>query len=74
MNQCVLVVLLDSLTIGYRKGASCSSVIERLFMLRWVVGSIPHGVSVQKKGVVVLYPVCGMVPLKVPLLLIVKSI
>ena len=28
-------------------GARCSSVVERPFMGRWVVGSIPHGVPIE---------------------------
>ena len=60
--------------------------LERLLMVRWVVGSILHGVdplsyfSFQpvlhdwcNKGRGMCYPVCGMVHIKEPLLLIDKS-
>ena len=68
------------------KGARCSSEVERSLMVRWVVGSILHGVdplsyfSFQpvlhdwcNKGHGMCYPVCGMVHIKEPLLLIDKS-
>ena len=68
------------------EGAGCSSEVERLLMVRWVVGSILHGVdplsyfSFQPvlhdwcyKGHGMCYPVCGMVHIKEPLLLIGKS-
>ena len=68
------------------KGAGRSSEVERSLMLRWVVGSILHGVdplsyfSFQpvlhdwcNKGSGMCYPVCGMVHIKEPLLLIDKS-
>ena len=51
-------------------------------MVRWVVGSILHGVDplnyfsfqpVLSKGRGMCYPVCGMVHIKEPLLLIGKS-
>ena len=55
-------------------------------MVRWVVGSILHGVDLLSyfsfqpvlhdwcnKGCGMYYPVCGMVHIKEPLLLIVKS-
>ena len=67
-------------------GAGRSSEVERSLMVRWVVGSILHGVdplsyfSVQpvlhdwcNKGCGMCYPVCGMVHIKEPLLLIDKS-
>ena len=67
-------------------GARCSSEVERSLMVRWVVGSILHGVdplsyfSFQpvlhdwcNKGRGMCYPVCGMVHIKEPLMLIVKS-
>ena len=67
-------------------GAGCSSEVERSLMVRWVVGSILHGVdplsyfSFQpvlhdwcNKGRGMCYPVCGMVHVKEPLLLIDKS-
>ena len=60
--------------------------VERSLMVRWVVGSIVHGVdplsyfSFQpvlhdwcNKGRGMCYPVCGMVHIKEPLLLIDKS-
>ena len=67
-------------------GAGRSSEVERSLMVRWVVGSILHGVdplsyfSLQpvlndlcNKGRGMCYPVCGMVHIKEPLLLIDKS-
>ena len=67
-------------------GAGRSSEVERSLMVRWVVGSILHGVdplsyfSFQpvlhdwcNKGRGMCYPVCGMVHIKEPLLLIEKS-
>ena len=67
-------------------GAGRSSEVERSLMVRWVVGSILHGVdplsyfSFQpvlhdwcNKGRCMCYPVCGMVHIKEPLLLIDKS-
>ena len=67
-------------------GAGRSSEIERSLMVRWVVGSILHGVdplsyfSFQpvlhnwcNKGCGMCYPVCWMVHIKEPLLLINKS-
>ena len=67
-------------------GAGRSSEVERSLMVRWVVGSILHGVdplsylSFQpvphdwcNKGRGMCYPVCGMVHIKEPLLLIDKS-
>ena len=68
------------------RGAGRSSEVERSLMVRWVVGSILHGVdplsylSFQpvlhdwcNKGRGMCYPVCGMVHIKEPLLLIDKS-
>ena len=68
------------------QGAGRSSEVERSLMMRWVVGSILHGVdplsyfSFQpvlhdwcNKGRGMCYPVCGMVYIKEPLLLIDKS-
>ena len=68
------------------EGAGRSSEVERSLMVRWVVGSILHGVdplsyfSFQpvlrdwcNKGCGMCYPVCGMVHIKEPLLLIDKS-
>ena len=67
-------------------GAGRSSEVERSLMVRWVVGSILHVVdplsyfSFQpvlhdwcNKGRGMCYPVCGMVHIKEPLLLIDKS-
>ena len=67
-------------------GTGRSSEVERSLMVRWVVGSILHGVdplsyfSFQpvlhdwyNKGRGMCYPVCGMVHIKEPLLLIGKS-
>ena len=68
------------------KGAGRSSEVERLLMVWWVVGKILHEVdplsyfSFQpvlhnwcNKGRGMCYPVCGMVHIKEPLLLIEKS-
>ena len=67
-------------------GGGRSSEVERSLMMRWVVGSILHGVdplsyfSFQpvhhdwcNKGRSMCYPVCGMMHIKEPLLLIDKS-
>ena len=68
-------------------GAGRRSEVERSLMVRWVVGSILHGVvdplsyfSFQpvlhdwcNKGRGMCYPVCGMVHIKEPLLLIDNS-
>ena len=72
--------------IDERSGAGRSSEVERSLMVRWVVGSILQGVdplsyfSFQpvlhdwcNKGRGMCYPVCGMVHIKEPLLLIDKS-
>ena len=69
-----------------KRGAGRSSEVERSLMVRWVVGSILHGVdplsyfSFQpvlhdwcNKGRGMCYPVCGMVHIKEPLMLIDKS-
>ena len=71
---------------NYLRGAGRSSEVERSLMVRWVVGSILHGVdplsyfSFQpvlhdwcNKGRSMCYHVCGMVHIKEPLLLIDKS-
>ena len=68
------------------KGAGRSSEVERSLMVRWVVGSILHRVDPLSyflfqpvlhdwcnKGRGMCYPVCGMVHIKEPLLLIDKS-
>ena len=70
----------------WASGAGRSSEVERSLMVRWVVGSILHEVdplsyfSFQPvlhdwytKGRGMCYPVCGMVHIKEPLLLIGKS-
>ena len=67
-------------------GAGRSSEVEHSLMVRWVVGLILHGVdplsyfSFQlvlhdwcNKGCGMCYPVCGMVHIKEPLLLIDRS-
>ena len=67
-------------------GAGRSSEVERSLMVLWVVGSILHGVdplsyfSFQpvlhdwcNKGCGMCYPVCGVMHIKEPLLLIGKS-
>ena len=67
-------------------GAGRSSEVEHSLMVRWVVGSILHGVDPLSyfsfhpvlhdwcnKGHGMCYPVCGMVHIKEPLLLIDKS-
>ena len=72
--------------IFHSRGAGRSSEVERSLMVRWVIGSILHGVdplsyfSFQpvlhewcNKGRGMCYPVCGMVHIKEPLLLIDKS-
>ena len=71
---------------SWPQGAGRSSEVERSLMVRWVVGSILHGVdplnyfSFQpvlhdwcNKGRGMYYPICGMVHIKEPLLLIDKS-
>ena len=73
-----------SVTMG--QNSLHKSEVERSLMVRWVVGSILHGVdplsyfSFQpvlhdwcNKGRGMCYPVCGMVHIKEPLLLIDKS-
>ena len=61
------------------KGAGRSSEVERSLMVRWIFGSILHGVDQPvlhdwcNKGHGMCYPVCGMVHIKEPLLLIDKS-
>ena len=70
----------------YTEGAGRSSEVERSLMVRWVIGSILHGVDPLSyflfhpvlhdwcnKGHGMCYPVCGMVHIKEPLLLICKS-
>ena len=75
-----------SILLLHHEGSGRSSEVERSLMVRWVVGSILHGVdplsyfSFQpvlhdwcNKGRGMCYPVCGMVHIKEPLLLIDKS-
>ena len=79
---CVCSIVLTSYVVG----AGRSSEVEHSLMVRWVVGSILHGVdplsyfSFQpvlhdwcNKGRGMCYPVYGMVHIKEPLLLIDKS-
>ena len=67
-------------------GAGRRSEVERSLMVRWFVGSILHGVDPLSylslhpvlhdwcnKGRGMCYPVCGLVHIKEPLLLIEKS-
>ena len=73
------------ISLSTMQGAGRSSEVERSLMVRWVVGSILHGVdplsyfSFQpvvhdwcNKGRGMYYPVYGMVHIKEPLLLIRK--
>ena len=73
--------------VSTHRGAGRSSEVERSLVVRWVVGSILHGVdplsyfSFQSvvlhdwcnKGCGMCFPVCGMVHIKEPLLLFDKS-
>ena len=74
------------LSLHHRKGVGRSSEVERSLMVWWAVGSILHGVNPLSyfsfqpvlhdwcnKGRGMCYPVCGMVHIKEPLLLIDKS-
>ena len=83
-SQTISATLLSALYMC--QGAGRSSEVERSLMVRWVIGSILHGVdplsyfSFQpvlhdwcNKGCGMRYPVCGMVHIKEPLLLIDKS-
>ena len=85
-QQLQTVAALHHTASHYTHGAGRSSEVERSLMVRWVVGSILHGVdplsyfSFQpvfhdwcNKGCGMYYPVCGMVHVKEPLLLIDKS-
>ena len=95
-DQMVMLVFIDfyQATISFKISnllicfweAGRSSEVERSLMVRWVVGSILHGVdplsyfSFQpvlhdgcNKGRGMCYPVCGMVHIKELLLLIDKS-
>ena len=79
-------VLDSAKRLGIQQGAGHISEVERSLMVRWVVGSILHGVdplsyfSFQpvlhdwcNKCRGMCHPVCGMVHIKEPLLLIDKS-
>ena len=81
--RCIIIVFMSFFVL---RGAGRSSEVERSLMVRWVVGSILHGVdplsyfSFQpvlhnwcNKGRGMCYPVYGMVHIKEPLLLIDKS-
>ena len=83
INETVAVIIYRSLWLLIRSGAGHSSEVEHSLMVRLVVGSILHGVdplsyfSFQpvlhdwcNKGCGMCYPVCGMVHIKEPLLLI----
>ena len=76
----------DRLRNPLKSGAGRSSEVERSLMVRWVVGLILHGVDLLSyfsfqpvlhdwcnKGCGMCCPVCGMVHIKEPLLLIGKS-
>ena len=62
-----------------RRGAGRNSEVEHTLMVRWVVGSIHRGGPIElfhdwcNIGRGMCYPVCGMVHIKEPLLLIDKS-
>ena len=81
ISKCIVICF-----VPCELGAGRSSEVERSLMVRWVVGSILHGVdplsyfSFQpvlhdwcNKGRGMCYPVCGMMHIKEPLLLIDKS-
>ena len=82
----VMVMYMHAICVFDACRAGRSSEVERSLMVRWVVGSILHGLdplsyfSFQpvlhdwcNKGRGMYYPVCGMVHIKEPLLLIGKS-
>ena len=81
MKQLILLTM-----CRHHSRAGRNSVVDGSLMVRWIVGSILHGVdplsyfSFQpvlhdwcNKGRSMCYPVCGMVHIKEPLLLIEKS-
>ena len=81
-----LLLTFPCTSLSFLGGAGRSSEVERSLMVRWVVGSILQGVdplsyfSFQpvlhnwcNKGCGMCYPVCGMMHIKEPLLLIDKS-
>ena len=82
----LLCIIGSYILVTFHGGAGRSSEVERSLMVRWVVGSIIHGVDPLSyflfqpvlhdwcnKGRGMCYPVCGMVHIKEPLLLIDKS-
>ena len=86
IHTCTYTYMHRDVSVAEWLGAGCSSEVERSLMVRWVVGSILHEVdplsyfSFQpvlhdwcNKGRGMCYPVCGMVHIKEPLLLIDKS-
>ena len=81
-----LLLTFPCTSLSFFGGAGRSSEVEHSLMVQWVVGSILHGVdplsyfSFQpvlhdwcNKGCGMCYPVCRMVHIKEPLLLIDKS-
>ena len=81
-----LMLLINSLIHSSERGAGRSSEVERSLLVRWVVRSFLHGVDplsyflfqpvlhyLCNKGRGMCYPVCGMVHIKEPFLLIGKS-
>ena len=86
VNLCSVHVNLANEIVGLVCQAGRSSEVERSLMASWVVGSILHGVNPLSyvsfqpvlhdwcnKGRGMCHPVCGMVHIKEPLLLIDKS-
>ena len=82
----MIYAMFGNVTLSILSGIGVYTEVERSLMVRWVVGSILHGVdplsyfSFQpvlhdwcNKGRGMCYPVCGMVHIKEPLLLIDKS-
>ena len=63
----------------YPGGAKCSSIVPYSLIVQWMIGFISHRLSyflfqpVPHDWPCMCYPVCGMVPLKDPLLIIEKS-
>ena len=71
---CLLLYIFLMCFPVYKQGAGRSSEVERSLMVRWVIGSILHGVDPLSyflfqpvlhdwcnKGCGMCYPVCGMV-------------
>ena len=86
VNLCSVHVNLANEIVGLVCQAGRSSEVERSLMARWVVGSILHGVNPLSyvsfqpvlhdwcnKGRGMCHPLCGIVHIKEPLLLIDKS-